>query len=102
MTDRIPSDDFQGEQYKGYRPVVEFGCYCWYRTTSTYVYGVNRKTNKEQRAGSRMNRVVTNAVDLETAKAHLDHYLSHVPVTKAKLSEIKAGPNQMRMDLDGE
>ena len=103
MTDRIPTSDEQPtvyDQYRDYRPHIEYNCFVWYKTTASTVSARNMKTGAEQRTGTRMNRVVTNAIDYETAKAHLDRYLdSAKPKVEPK---VTAGPNQMNLDLDGE
>ena len=86
--------------YRDYRPQIEWGLFTWYKTTAGQVFARNMKTGAEQRTGTRMNRVVTNAIDYETAKAHLDRYLDS---TKPKVEpKVTAGPNQMNLDLDGE
>lgn len=67
-------------EYRGYTPHIEFGYWVWYRTTRSVSAGRNIKTGKEQRAGTHMTRIVTNATSEDDARAQLDRALTK-PVT---------------------
>lgn len=80
------------DAYRGYVPHVEFGTIVWYRTTATSVIGRSLKSGKEIRAPKAMNRIVTNAADIDEAKKQLDRKLDK----PKELPEIK-DPNQQSM-----
>lgn len=84
------------EPCRGYRPVLEQGTWCWYRTTRSQVIGRSKKTGAEIRSGTAIDRIVTNATTIEEAKKQLDRALSK-PKTEPP---VKAGPNQINM-FDG-
>jgi len=74
------------EEHRGYKPHIEHGTITWYRTTASSTFAKNMTTGKEQKTGTRMDRVVTNATDLEEAKKQLDRRLSRPKEPKTDLS----------------
>jgi beta-lactam-binding protein with PASTA domain len=74
------------DDYRGYKPTLEFGVYVWNRTTRTEVIARSMKSGKEIRQGTHMLRVVTNATDLDEAKKQLDRRLSRPKDPKTDLS----------------
>lgn len=67
------------EEYRGYKPVQEFGLVTWYRTTRSVAVGRSTKTGAEIRSGTHMTRIVTNANTMESAMKQLDRVLDDKP-----------------------
>ena len=65
-----------GEPHNDYRPYVEHGFYVWYKTTRSRAVAINMKTGREQRMGTAMDRIVTNATTYEEAVVQLERKLA--------------------------
>ena len=78
-----------GDPHNDYRPYVEHGFYVWYKTTRSKAVSVNLKTGAEQRMGTAMSRIVTNATTYEEACLQLDRALE-----KPKKAEPVINKNQ--------
>lgn len=71
-----------GDAHKDFIPYIEHGTYVWYKTTRSKAVSINLKTLREQRVGTQIMRVVTNATTYDEAVVQLDRKLTKPPSDK--------------------